>query len=340
MATVFEQALDLGDPKRLLIFGAIAESGSIGAAARELGWSQPALSQHMTALEKDLGVTLFDRTPRGIRLTTAGQLACIRAGEVAASVTGLRSDLAKAFGLGGRNVRLAGFPSFVIGPLAAALGRLEAAAGSETPQHHSYEVAEAEPPEAMAMLEDGAIDIAFLFHHEDEAPPEMAGHVTVDLGTDHLDLLVPERWNRAGQIRHLADVTDLPWIMGCVRCRSTAERLCRRAGFEPRTRHITDNPGAIQSLVSNGLGVALLSRSARHYSQVAGIDSIAVAEAGARRVTAMVPDGLRAASEVEDLLAALRLGEGTPEASIAEALTNPPAAHDVNRYRSAGEAEC
>ena len=311
MSTVFEQALDLGEPKRLLIFGAIAESGSIGAAARELGWSQPALSQHMNALEKDLDVTLFDRTPRGIRLTTAGQLARIRANEVAASVTGLRSDLAKAFGLGGRNVRLAGFPSFVIGPLAAALGRLEANAGTSTdsPLHHSYEVSEAEPPEALSLLDDGAIDIAFLFHHEDETPPELAGHMTVDLGADHLDLLVPERWNRAGQIQHLNDVAELPWIMGCVRCRSTAERLCRTAGFEPRTRHITDTPGAIQSLVSNGLGVALLPRSARRYSKITGIDPIALAEAGARRVTAMIPDGLVAASEIVDLIEALRAAD-------------------------------
>ncbi|WP_426937420.1 LysR family transcriptional regulator [Brevibacterium sp. LE-L] len=348
MANLFEQALDVGDPKRLLIFGAIAEAGSIGAAARELGWSQPALSQHMTAFEKDLGVILFDRTPRGIRLTTAGQLARIRAAEVAASVTGLRGDLAKAFGLGGRNVRLAGFPSFVIGPLAAALGRLEADAGSEAPQHHSYEVAEAEPPEAMAMLEDGAIDIAFLFHHEDEAPPEISGHITVELGTDHLDLLVPERWNRAGQIQHLSDVADLPWIMGCVRCRSTAERLCRRAGFEPRTRHITDNPGAIQSLVSNGLGVALLPRSARRYSQVAGIDSIVVAEAGARRVTAMIPDGLTAASEVEDLLTALRSGETTETPATPEITPSTPTAPEKTPspatansiIDSAGHTEC
>ena len=77
MSTVFEQALDLGEPKRLLIFGAIAESGSIGAAARELGWSQPALSQHMNALEKDLDVTLFDRTPDGAQFGADSlQVAC------------------------------------------------------------------------------------------------------------------------------------------------------------------------------------------------------------------------------------------------------------------------
>ncbi|WP_245162163.1 LysR family transcriptional regulator [Brevibacterium marinum] len=306
-----------------------------------MGWSQPALSQHMNALEKDLRVTLFERTPRGIVLTTAGQLARIRANEIATSVTELRGDLARAFGLGGRNVRLAGFPSFVVGPLAAELGTLASTTGTGSDTaHHSYEVAEAEPPEALSMLQNGEIDMAFLFHHEDEEAPRLSAHDTVDLGADHLDLLVPERRNRTGQITHLDDVADLPWIMGCVRCRSTAERLCRRAGFEPRTRHITDNPGAIQSLVSNGLGVALLLRSARRYSQVAGIDSIVVAEAGARRVTAMVPDGLRTASEVEDLLAALRLGEGMTETSVADAPMNPPEADDINRYQSVGDAEC
>lgn len=39
MSNSFEQGLAASEPKRLLIFGAIAESGSIGAAARELGWS-------------------------------------------------------------------------------------------------------------------------------------------------------------------------------------------------------------------------------------------------------------------------------------------------------------
>lgn len=124
---------------------------------------------------------------------------------------------------------------------------------------------------------------------------------------------MPERWNRAGQIIYLNDVSDLPWIMGCVRCRSTAERLCLRAGFEPRTRHITDNPGAIQALVASGLGVALLPRSARRYTAVSGIGPVALDEADARRVTAMIPDALRATSEVDDLLNALRAAEAAGE---------------------------
>src|SRR5699024_11866643 len=98
---------------------------------------------------------------------------------------------------------------------------------------------------------------------------------------------------------------------GRVPPRPTADRFCRTPGYDPRTRHITANPGAIQSLVSNGLGVALLPRSARRYSQIAGIDPIALQEAGARRVTAMIPDGLADASEVVDLIDALRAADVT-----------------------------
>ena len=303
MTQEFQRALQLGEPKRLLIFGAIAEAGSIGGAARTLGWSQPALSQHMSALERELGVTLVDRTPRGIRLTTAGQLALLRAKELAASVTWLHQDLATAFGLGGRSLRVAGFPSFVIGPLAAALGGLDA--GSDSSGRHSYEVEEAEPPEALSLLDAGSVDVAFMFHHEDEPAPEAVGFSVRDLGRDHLDLIVPERWNRSGQIDSLGDVASLPWIMGCVSCRATAERLCRTAGFEPRTRHVTDNPGAIQALVSNGQGVALLPRSARQYMPVAGIDAIELEGTGARRIVAMMPTSIDGAEELTDLLDAI-----------------------------------
>ncbi len=56
----------------LIPFEAAARLGSMSAAARELGISQPAISRHLAALEQDLGQALFIRTRRGLRLTTAG----------------------------------------------------------------------------------------------------------------------------------------------------------------------------------------------------------------------------------------------------------------------------
>ena len=160
------------------------------------------------------------------------------------------------------------------------------------------------------MLDDGAIDIAFLFHHEDEAPPEISGHITVELGTDHLDLLVPERWNRAGQIQHLNDVADLPWIMGCVRCRSTAERLCRtrRIRTPNPSHHRQPRRHPIARLQRTRRRPAASQRPPLLTGRPASTRS-PVDEAGARRVTAMIPDGLAAASEVEDLLDRTASGE-------------------------------
>ncbi len=64
---------DIGfDWKTLGAFIAAADHGSLSAAARETGVSQPTLGRHVTALERQLGVTLFRRTGRGLRLTEKG----------------------------------------------------------------------------------------------------------------------------------------------------------------------------------------------------------------------------------------------------------------------------
>lgn len=58
----------------LEIFNAIAETGSISAAAQRLYISQPALSREIKDFEARLGVTLFERLPRGMRMTHAGEV--------------------------------------------------------------------------------------------------------------------------------------------------------------------------------------------------------------------------------------------------------------------------
>jgi DNA-binding transcriptional LysR family regulator len=60
--------------RHLSVFHAIAKAGSVNAAARLLHTSQPAVSRELRTLEARLGVPLFDRLPRGMRLTEAGQV--------------------------------------------------------------------------------------------------------------------------------------------------------------------------------------------------------------------------------------------------------------------------
>src|SRR5260370_20633120 len=58
---------------QLEYFVAIAEEGSYAAASTRLIIAQPSLSQQISALEKELGCRLFERLPRGVRLTSAGR---------------------------------------------------------------------------------------------------------------------------------------------------------------------------------------------------------------------------------------------------------------------------
>ncbi|MGH8145070.1 MAG: LysR family transcriptional regulator [Rhodanobacteraceae bacterium] len=58
----------------LAVFSAIAETGSISAAAQRLHISQPALSRELKDFEARMGVTLFERLPRGMRMTHAGEV--------------------------------------------------------------------------------------------------------------------------------------------------------------------------------------------------------------------------------------------------------------------------
>src|SRR5579884_1879409 len=85
------------DLARLRVFQAVAEHGSFSRAARSLYLSQPAVTQHIQALEAELGVPLFDRLGRRIALTPAGLvlaqhvppiLGAVRAAEVAAREAG------------------------------------------------------------------------------------------------------------------------------------------------------------------------------------------------------------------------------------------------------------
>ncbi len=245
------------DPRRLLIFAEVARCGSIGSAARALGWSQPAVSQHLRALERQAGCALLLRSPSGVSLTEPGRVLLARAEAVAGQLHMADEELAGLMDLRRGRVRLAAYPS------AAATLVPRAVVGLRR-RHPGVDVAltEAEPPEALGLVQRSEVDLAVVFGYDD-GPVASPGLTWRRLASEPVDLVVPQGHplvrRRALAVRHLADEQ---WIVGCERCREHALGLCAAAGFEPDVRHATDDYVVVQNLVAVGLGVALLPRSA------------------------------------------------------------------------------
>src|SRR5689334_5661481 len=142
------------DPRRLLIFRTVARAGSISAAARELGWTQPAVSQHLGRLERDVGGPLLLRGPHGVSLTEAGTALARRADVIAAELHAAAEELAGIADLRGGRVRLAAFPSAAATVVPAAVRRLADA-------HPDVQVSldQSEPPEAIEAVQAGDADL-------------------------------------------------------------------------------------------------------------------------------------------------------------------------------------
>src|SRR5689334_3377353 len=82
----------------LHVFRLVARLGSVTHAARELKVSQPAVSAHLRALEARYGAPLFERTPRGMRLTPAGEVVADHAARVFALLDDMGAAVESASG--------------------------------------------------------------------------------------------------------------------------------------------------------------------------------------------------------------------------------------------------
>jgi molybdate transport repressor ModE-like protein len=237
--------LDL-DPRSLVVLHLVARTGSLSAAARELGWTHPAVSQHVRRLERAAGCALVERHGRGVRLTSAGTVLARHAAEIAASLTSARDclpDLARGHA---PRLRVAAFPTACATLLVDAITSLPAV---------RVDVRQAEPPEALAALEDGAVDVAMTFHDE---PPRGPGATL--LGPDPMLVALPSGHPLASRetiaVRDLGEATV---IAGCPDCQERFVRHCARAAVRPELHHqVTDDYVLMQAMVASGQGVAVL----------------------------------------------------------------------------------
>lgn len=276
------------EARHLRVLRAVAATGSFSAAGRELGCTQPAVSQQMKALESSVGTPLLVRTGREMRLTQAGEALVRHAAGIIAGLTAAEEEVAAIAGLRAGRVRLVSFPSGSSTLVPTALAALRAA-------HPGTRVSleEAEPPESVEKLRAGDCDIALAFRYEGAAGAEEWDDLVVrPLLRDRLVGLVPEkhRLARAGSVA-IAELAGEPWIAGCPRCRGQLVEVCRAAGFVPRIDFATDDYPAVVGLVGAGLGVAVLPELAIESVRPKGARTVTVEPPVRREIVALtLPD--------------------------------------------------
>jgi DNA-binding transcriptional LysR family regulator len=189
------------ETRELRYFLTVAEELHFGRAAARLGMSQPPLSRAVRQLEQRIGVDLFVREPRGVRLTTAGT---VLVGEA-------RSALA-AVAAAGRRTRRAGLPTrhLVLAVKAGAdhelLQALLDVHGAD-PDGLPIEVLFGEVHEQAEFLRDGRADVALMHRTYDD----LTGFETEDLRTEDQVAILPRTHPLAARESLVqADLRDLP----------------------------------------------------------------------------------------------------------------------------------
>ncbi|MFI8914377.1 LysR family transcriptional regulator [Streptomyces sp. NPDC053513] len=233
-------------------FLAVARAGSFTAAAHDLGYTQSAVSRQVRSLEEEMDAELFERLPRGVRLTEAGRVLLPHAEAVRDRLAAARAELASLRTLDGGLLRLGAFSSAT----ASLVPRAQAAFRE---RHPGVVVTRVEGPSAkhLGLVATGEEDLAVVAPAPGApSPPGVVLHRLLDEPM----LVALERGHPCAGRRavRLAELADEEWIVGRERLEDTLFRPAVAAGFRPRTGLLAHDWIAKLGAVAAGLGVTLV----------------------------------------------------------------------------------
>lgn len=245
--------------RRLRYFVAVAEELHFSRAAERLHIGQPPLSQQIQLLEEELGVRLLERTRRWVKLTEAGRLFLEDARRILA-LSEQAAENARRAERGEVGELRIGFTSST--PLTEAFNKAVNAYRKAFPRV-TLSLAEMPTLPQLEALRERRIDLGFLRPPEASLPREVT---LTPLRRDPLMLVAPS--NHALMKREsvaIRELADQPFVMFSADAgtgvQSLVLRLCREAGFEPKTALQAREGSTIIGLVAAGCGIAILPES-------------------------------------------------------------------------------
>lgn len=190
--------------QQLHLILAVARMGSLRAAAVSLHVTQPALTKALRLLEDEFGTPLVLRTPKGVRLTPAGELVATRAAAVVREIDKAREEVAWQMRHAHARVAVGVSPAAAMVLLPGALARLRA----RWPQVQARAV-DALFPSSLTMVRSGEIDLAV-----GPLPPAGLGH---DLQShalfDARTVLAARRSHPLVRARRLSELAQADWVL-------------------------------------------------------------------------------------------------------------------------------
>ncbi|WP_079038072.1 LysR family transcriptional regulator [Streptomyces sp. NBRC 110028] len=305
------------DIHQLAVIAGVARAGSYTAAAELLGYTQPAVSYRMRALERTIGVQLAVRSGRGVRLTPAGRRLAQHAEAVLSALGAVEDEFRTYAAHAQGTVRVSAIHSACASLLPGTVARLRTVRPDV-----QIVVERASSPDAYRSLRDGRTDVALVSVRDGcrpddpgpdpDAPGAGARPVVPEAEVVDLPLISDPRCVLLPADHPLADLRTIPlsaladeaWVLDEDREEFTA--ACARAGFEPRTAAITNDPATAHDMVAHGVGAAVTEGLALPPHPDPRVVARPLRDWPPRRVHALLRAETRRAPAVEALLTALQ----------------------------------
>ncbi|MEU9982839.1 LysR substrate-binding domain-containing protein [Streptomyces sp. NPDC050856] len=241
------------DVRRMQILRAVVTSGSITAAATNLGYTPSAVSQQMAVLEKQAGLPLLERVGRGVRPTEAGRLlsehAAVISRQVAEAETALTDLRARRTGL----LSIRYFATAGATLIAPALARLR----QEHPEIR-VDLRMTDPRDPLPDVTEGRADLAVVVRPRGRLHDGV--HLVHLLDDPYRAVLPTGHRLAAKRVLDLTDLADEPWVRsdGPGPCLDAVAEGCAAAGFSPHHVVESEDYTTAQGFVAAGLGISLV----------------------------------------------------------------------------------